>query len=100
MRIDLTPPSMPELEPSRGSSGTSEGTGASIQSTRQTDHDLATLSTGTAAVNRFKSLLESVPEVRHALVDRLRQAVSDGSFQVSPQAIAEGMLAGAAGRNQ
>lgn len=54
------------------------------------------LSTGSDAVQRLKAQLDGVPDVRQQQVESLRQAVADGSFKVSPEHIAEAMLAGAA----
>jgi flagellar biosynthesis anti-sigma factor FlgM len=59
-----------------------------------TPEDLAHLSTGSDAVHRLKAQLDTVPDVRQQRVESLRQAFGDGSFKISPEHIAEAMLAG------
>jgi negative regulator of flagellin synthesis FlgM len=99
MRIDLNPSSLPELARSNGAAGAAQpgqptvGNPADAATAATTD-DVAHLSTGSDAVQRLKTQLDAVPDVRQQRVDALRQAVADGSFQVSPQQIAEAMLAG------
>jgi len=55
--------------------------------------DVARLSTGSDAIQSLKARLADVPDVRRERVDSLRQAISAGTYQISPQAIAEAMLA-------
>ena len=95
MRIDLNPSSMPELARSNGSANTGkaeEAVEGQTGSTAESAEDVAQLSTGSDAVGALKAQLSSVPEIRQQRVDSLRQAMSDGTFQVSPQRIAESML--------
>jgi negative regulator of flagellin synthesis FlgM len=56
--------------------------------------DLAHLSRRSDAVHRLKAQLDAVPDIRQQRVESLRQALGDGSFEVSPEHIAEAMLAG------
>jgi flagellar biosynthesis anti-sigma factor FlgM len=100
MRIDLNPSSMPELARSNGSAGAAPAGQPSVAdqagaTATDTTDDVANLSTGSDSVQRLKTQLDAVPDVRQQLVDGLRQAVADGSFKVSPQHIAEAMLSGA-----
>lgn len=99
MRIDLNPSSMPELAGSNGTAGAAPAGQPAV--TEQagptaTSDDVANLSTGSESLQRLKTQLDAVPDVRQQQVESLRQAVADGSFKVSPQHIAEAMLAGAA----
>src|ERR1700748_2559780 len=94
MRIDLTPPSMPDLDRSGSSATTAKaGSGSSVSGSSE-GNDSAQLSTGSDAVQALQKQLESVPDGRQERVSALRQAMSDGSFQVSPARIAEAMLDG------
>jgi flagellar biosynthesis anti-sigma factor FlgM len=96
MRIDLTPSSMPELNRSSSSSDVSNA-GRDLGAGNVTsDADEANLSTGSEAIQQLKSSLDGVPDVRQERVNSLRQAINDGTFQVSPTRIAEGMLDGVA----
>jgi flagellar biosynthesis anti-sigma factor FlgM len=60
--------------------------------------DQAQLSVDGQTVQRLKANLSQVPEVRQERVDALRQALGNGSYQVSDQqlgdAIASDLLAG------
>jgi flagellar biosynthesis anti-sigma factor FlgM len=100
MRIDLNPSSMPELARSNGTAGAAQAgqpavTDQAGATATDTTDDLANLSTGSESVQRLKVQLDAVPDVRQQLVDRLRQAVAEGSFTASPQHIAKAMLEGA-----
>jgi flagellar biosynthesis anti-sigma factor FlgM len=53
----------------------------------------ANLSTGHDAVSTLGAQLSAVPDVRHALVDSLRQAVGSGTYRISPDGIADKMIA-------
>lgn len=44
-------------------------------------------------MQKLKTQLDLLPEVRQPLVDALRQAISDGTYKISPQAVATAMLA-------
>lgn len=100
MRIDLNPSSMPELTRSNGTAGAAQAgqpaiTDQSSVTATDTTDDIANLSTSSDSVQRLKTQLDAVPDVRQQLVDRLRQAVAEGSFTASPQHIAKAMLEGA-----
>ncbi len=95
MRIDLTPVSMPDLANDRGSAVA--GKGASVSAAVAGD-DVARLDTGQESVSLMKAQIDAVPEIRQALVDRLRQAMSSGTYKVSPDGIADRMLAESSGR--
>lgn len=97
MRIDLNPSPMPELERSNGSANAGK-TGEPIAGANSSaDEDVAQLSTGSDSVQALKAQLDSMPEVRQQRVDTLRQAIANGSFEVSPQRIAEAMTSGSGG---
>ena len=92
MRIDLNAASMPELERSQGSSGAETRTDASVQGNGRSD-DVAKLATGNDAIATLKTKLEDVPDVRQQRVDSLRQAITSGGYTISPDGIADKMLA-------
>lgn len=93
MRIDLTTNSMPELERSQGSASSSKSEHGPANGVSPNADDVARLSTSSDAVASFRAQLDSVPEVRQQQVGSLRQAISTGQFAVSPERIADGMLA-------
>ena len=95
MRIDLNASSMPELSRSSGSAATDRAAEAAAGQASPAAEDVAHLSTGSDAVENLKAQLQAVPDVRQLKVNNLRRAITDGSFQVSAQRIAEGMLADA-----
>ena len=94
MRIDLNPSAMPEL-------GHSSETGSGTKPADMTRlaapnaEDVAHLSSGSDAIQTLKLQLDAVPDVRQERVDALRQAISDGTYKISPHAVAAAMLAGA-----
>ena len=92
MRIDLNPSAMPELGRSReAAAGTKPGDVTKLVAPDA--EDVAHLSSGSDAVHKLKLQLDAVPEVRQQRVDALRQAISDGTYKISPQGIATAMLA-------
>ena len=95
-KIDLNPPSTPEISRSSGSAGAAgqvkDGRTAADASNPLAE-DVAHLSTGSDAVAKLKVQLEQIPDVRQARIEGLRQAISEGSFKVSPERIAQAMLA-------
>ncbi len=100
MRIDFNPSSMPELAGSNGAAGAAAAGQPAVTdqaSATATSGDVANLSTGSDSVQRLMTQLDAVPDVRQALVDRLSQAVAEGSYTVSPQHIAQAMLGNANG---
>ena len=54
--------------------------------------DRTTLSSDTASVASLVSTALSSPEVRQGRVDNLRQAISNGEYQVNPANIAAAMV--------
>ena len=96
MRIDLNPCSMPELERSRGASGTTT-TGDTIDRVSRQSEDFAELATGSDAVKTLKTKLDNLPEIRQRRVDNLREALANGTYSISPGCIADGILAEMAG---
>ena len=63
---------------------------AASQGVSQGDH--ATLSSDTVSVASLVSTALSSPEVRQGRVDNLRQAISNGEYQVDPTSIAASMV--------
>jgi flagellar biosynthesis anti-sigma factor FlgM len=94
MRIDLTTNSMPEMERSQGSAGSSRATPGLASGVPPNADDVAQLSTGSDAVASLRSQLDGVPDVRQQRIDFLRQSMNAGQFVISPERIAEGMLSG------
>jgi flagellar biosynthesis anti-sigma factor FlgM len=94
MRIDLNTSSMPELARSNGAGAAQAGEPVATGQAGAAANadDVASLSTGSDSVQKLKTQLDTVSDLRQPLVDRLRQAVADGSFIVSPQHIAQAML--------
>jgi flagellar biosynthesis anti-sigma factor FlgM len=92
MRIDLTPSSMPELNRSSSSSSVSDAGRDVSPGSVTNDSDQVNLSTGSEATQHLKSNLDGVPDVRQERVNSLKQAINNGTFQISPTRIAEGML--------
>lgn len=91
MRIDLTTNSMPEMGRSQTSGTSATGLTGGVSSNAD---DVAKLSTSSDAVASLRAQLDGVPDVRQQRVESLRQAISAGQFTISPQRIADGMLAG------
>ena len=91
MRIDLNPSAMPELERSQGAACGAK-THAMTNRPAANSEEVAHLSTGSEAMQTLKAQLDKVPELRQNKVDSLKQAIADGSYQMSPQKIADAML--------
>lgn len=92
MRIDLNPSAMPELGRSgEAASGTKPGDMTRLAAPNA--EDVAHLSSGSDAVQKLKLQLDAVPDVRQERVDALRQAISAGTYKMSPHAVAGAMLA-------
>ena len=94
MRIDLNPSSMPELDRSGKAAGAKPAGQEATTSVSTEAVDVAHLSTGSDAVQKLKAQLKAVPDVREARIDAVKQALNEGSFEVSPERIAEAMLGG------
>jgi flagellar biosynthesis anti-sigma factor FlgM len=86
---------MPELNRSSGSAGAAKAGYESSQEAAGSAVDVTHLSTGSDAVAQLRAQLGGVPSVRQDRVDALKQAISDGSYQVSPSRIAQAMLSDA-----
>ena len=93
MRIDLSPSTTPQLDRSNGPAAPAQATQATMEAIAPSAGDVAHLSTGSDAVQQLKAQLDRVPEVRQQRVNDLRQAIGNGTFQVSPGQIASAMLA-------
>ena len=67
--------------------------GSSTQQSRpapvNSGQDQAQLSVDNETIQQLKANLSQVPEVRQERVDALRQAVSNGSYQVSDQQLSD-----------
>lgn len=95
MRIDLSPTAMPELGRSADAiAGAKPGDTTQVKDPNA--DDVAHLSSGTDAVQKLKEQLAALPEVRQERVDALKQAISEGTYRISPRLIATAMLADAA----
>ena len=90
MRVD-GPLSVPEnLQPdkvARSGSPTQQNRPAPVDS----GQDQAQLSVSNQMIQQLKTNLSQVPEVRQERVNALRQAVSNGSYQVSDQQLSDAM---------
>jgi negative regulator of flagellin synthesis FlgM len=88
MRVDA-PLSFPEnLQPdkvARSGSPTQQSRPAPVDS----GQDQAQLSVDNETIQQLKTNLSQVPEVRQERVNALRQAVSNGSYQVSDQQLTD-----------
>ncbi len=93
MRIDLTPSTTPQLDRSNGSAASATSAHDNLGPLGSGAVDVANLSTGSEAVQQLKAHLAGVPDVRQQRVNELRQAIGNGTFQVSPAKIADAMLA-------
>lgn len=92
MRIDLSPSTMPQLDRSSGSAASTNAAEDTTQPGGAGAVDVANLSTGSDAVQQLRAHLDGIPDVRQERVTGLRQAISQGTFQVSPGRIADTML--------
>jgi len=90
MRIDAAFP-LPENQ----QTSKMANSGSSVQQNRpapvNADQDQAQLSVDNDTIQQLKANLSQVPEVRQERVDALRQAVSNGSYQVSDQQLSDAM---------
>ncbi len=91
MRIGLDASTVPELGHSdEAKVGKPEGV---TQPEAPTATGKAHVSKWSDAVERFKMQLDTLPEIRQERVDVLRQAIKNGSYKISPQAVANAILA-------
>jgi len=88
MRIDGALPLPENLQtPQAANSGSPAAlsSSASVES----GQDQAQLSRDSGTVQQLKTMLSQVPEVRQDRVDALRQAIGNGSYQVSDQQLGD-----------
>jgi negative regulator of flagellin synthesis FlgM len=90
MRVDASLSFPENLQPQKVASS-----GSPTQQNRPPSVDSgqyqAQLSVHNQSIQQLKSNLSQVPEVRQERVDALRQAVSNGSYQVSDQQLSDAM---------
>lgn len=92
MRIDLNPTLIHEL--GRSDNAVPAAHAGRANGKEATDkEDTVQLSTGSDALASLKAQLDGVPDIRQDKVQALRHALATGTYQVSPQAIAEAMIA-------
>jgi len=97
MIINLNTSAMTEVSRSGGSAETATAKVKPEAVDKQAvgvTEDVAELSGATQAVPALKAQLDRLPDVRQERVQSLQQAIANGSFTISPQRIAEAMLAG------
>lgn len=61
---------------------------ASTQVAATTRNDRVQLTGDAVQLQQFQKTLNAIPTTDRARVDKIRQSVADGSYQVNPQAIA------------
>lgn len=95
MRIDAALP-LPENLQTQKTAGSGPSTSQSSSATVGSSQDQAQLSVDNGTIQQLTASLSQVPDVRQERVEALRQAVSNGTYQVSDQqlsdAIASDML--------
>jgi flagellar biosynthesis anti-sigma factor FlgM len=100
MKIDLNRPISNPLPPTerplRSTGGKIDAQrGADISNPNQS-HTVAGVtaqfSTESRELGRLQGLVASTPEVRHSRIEGLRNSIDQGTYQVSPQSIAQAML--------
>ncbi len=94
MRIDLFNTAASQLSNELGSQqvGTQAGAQASAKSLGILNDDRTTLTSDTTSLASLVSTALSSPEVRQGRVDNLRQAISNGEYQVDPSSVAAAMV--------
>jgi negative regulator of flagellin synthesis FlgM len=101
MKIDVNQPISSPLPPTdrpvRSSGGTIEAQRSAnvTQSSRvQSGSDVTTqFSAQAREMGRLQNVVDSTADLRRSRVDGLRDAVAQGTYQVSPERIAQAMLA-------
>jgi flagellar biosynthesis anti-sigma factor FlgM len=97
MRVDGPLPFTENLQPEKvGRSGSSNQ--QSRPAPVDSDQDQAQLSVDNGTIQHLKSSLSQVPEIRQDRVDALRQAVSNGSYQISDQQLSDAIGSDLLGR--
>jgi negative regulator of flagellin synthesis FlgM len=72
--------------------GTQASATASAKSQRISNDDRTTLTSDTTSLASLVSTALSSPAVRQGRVDNLRQAISNGEYQVEPASVAAAMV--------
>jgi flagellar biosynthesis anti-sigma factor FlgM len=72
--------------------GTQAGASSSAKSQGISEDDRTTLTSDTTSLASLVSTALSSPEVRQGRVDNLRQAISNGEYQVDPSSVAAAMV--------
>lgn len=97
MRIDLNSINVPHAEPGTGASSSARGRNT-VSQAAQNSEDTADLSSVSQSVSKLSEQLNSIPDVRTQRVEALRNAMTSGTYVLSPPRIAEAMLAEAGSR--
>jgi flagellar biosynthesis anti-sigma factor FlgM len=94
MRIDPSNSAASQLSSDLSSqqAGIQGSAQSSTSSQRVSQDDRTTLTSGTASVTSLVSTALSSPEIRQGRVDNLRQAISNGEYQVDPASVAAAMV--------
>ena len=94
MRIDPSNSAASQLSSDLSSQqvGTRAGAASSAKSQGISDDDRTTLTSDTASLASLVSAALSSPDVRQGRVDNLRQAISNGEYQVDPSNVAAAMV--------
>ncbi len=87
MRIDSNPSAMPEPGSNRDRAAASKPEDMTKPAAPNA------LCSGSDTVQKLRMQLDTVPEIRQQRVDALKQAISDGTYKISPLAVATAMLA-------
>lgn len=90
MRIGLN--NSPDPQPVSAEQTTKSSTSAANQSASAPAGDKSALSQDRVTLSVLASQALSTPEVRQPLIDRLKQGIQSGQYQIDPRAIAESML--------
>ncbi len=91
MRIDPFSAAASQLSSDLSSQQVGTQAAASAKSQGVAQDDRTTLSSDMASVGSLVSTALSTPEIRQGRVDSLRQAISNGEYQVDPASIAAAM---------
>jgi negative regulator of flagellin synthesis FlgM len=94
MRIDAFNSAASQLSSDLSSQqvGSQANTQSSARSQGVSEDDRTTLTSDTASLASLVSTALSSPEVRQGRVDNLRQAISNGEYQVDPASVAAAMV--------
>jgi flagellar biosynthesis anti-sigma factor FlgM len=94
MRIDPFSSAASQLSSDLSSQqvGSQASTQSSARSQGVPEDDRATLTSDTTSLASLVSTALSSPEVRQGRVDNLRQAISNGEYQVDPASVAAAMV--------